>query len=142
MFVNMLAQLIKALPVTPVMGDGQYLLQPVHVSDVAQSFVAALNKPETRGKTYACCGPETFSYNQILDLIGKALGLSRVRKIHQPLCLMKPLVGLLQAIPLFPMTSDQLQMLLEGNVCKDNHWVDDFALELTEFAAGIQAYLK
>jgi hypothetical protein len=33
-------------------------------------------------------------------------------------------------------------MLLEGNVCKDNHWVDDFALELTEFAAGIQAYLK
>lgn len=142
MFVNMLARLVKMLPLVPVMGDGQYQLQPVHVDDVAKSFVAALDTPETLHKTYSSCGPRAYSYSEILDLIGKALGLTRVRKIHQPLGLMKPMVSILQALPFFPMTSDQLQMLLEGNVCPDNSWSKAFDLKLRDFAEGITEYVK
>lgn len=142
MFVNMLARMIKILPIMPVMGDGQYQLQPVHVTDVAKSFVAALTKTESIGQTYPCCGQQTFSYNEILDLIGKALGLSRVRKVHQPLWLMKPIVGLLQSFPLFPLTSDQLQMLLDGNICQDTSWASTFGLELIDFNSAIEAYVK
>ena len=142
-FVNMLAQLIKNLPLVPVMGDGQYQLQPVSVVDVATGFVTALGQPETFGKTYQCCGPQTFSYDQVLDLIAQALGqVAGTRKIHQPLWLMKPIVALLQAIPRFPITSDQLQMLLEGNICTDKSWQNDFSLELHEFSSSIKAYLK
>ncbi len=142
-FINMLAKLIKTLPIVPVMGDGKYRLQPVSVSDIAQSFVAALDKPETVGHTYQCCGPEIFNYDELLDLIAKVLGrTSGARKIHQPLCLMKPVVSVLQKIPLFPMTSDQLIMLLEGNVCENTRWRDDFNLELTDLKSGISRYLK
>ncbi len=142
-FVNMLVKLVRNLPLVPVMGDGHYRLQPVSVFDIAKSFVAALDNPETLGKTYSCCGPQSFSYNQILDLIAQAIGqVAGVRKIHQPLWLMKPLVSLLQNIPLFPITSDQLQMLLEGNVCADERWQNDFRLELHEFSSSIQTYLK
>ncbi len=141
-FVNILAQLIKALPLVPVMGDGQYQLQPVSVINIAQGFVTALDKPETAGKTYQCCGSQAFSYDQLLDLIAQALGqVAGTRKFHQPLWLMKPVVALLQAIPLFPMTSDQLQMLLEGNSCNDDSWRNDFALELHEFSSSIKTYL-
>lgn len=142
-FVNMLAQLIKKLPLVPVMGDGQYQLQPVSVVDIAKSFAAALNKPETIGKTYPCCGPQPFSYDQVLDLIAQALGKgARVRKIHQPLWLMRPVIAALQRIPQFPITSEQLQMLLEGNVCTDKSWQNDFSLELHEFSSSIKTYLK
>ncbi len=142
-FVNMLAQLIKTLPIVPVMGDGQYHLQPVSVIDIAQGFVAALDNPEAVRKTYQCCGPQAFSYDQILDLIAQTLGqIAGTRKIHQPLWLMKPVVALLQTIPLFPMTSDQLQMLLEGNICSDDSWKDDFSLQLHEFSSSIRTYLK
>jgi NADH dehydrogenase len=142
-FVNMLAQLIRKLPLVPVMGDGQYQLQPVSVFDIAKSFAAALNKPETIGKTYSCCGPQLFSYNQVLDLIAQALGKGTgARKIHQPLWLMKPLVAALQSIPQFPITSDQLQILLEGNICTDKSWQNDFSLELHEFSSSIKTYLK
>ena len=142
-FVNMLAQLIKILPIVPVMGDGQYQLQPVSVKDIANSFVTALDKPEAVGKTYQCCGPQAFSYDQILDLIAQTLGqVAGTRKIHQPLWLMKPIVAVLQAIPLFPMSSDQLQMLLEGNICKDDSWQNDFSLELHDFSSNIKTYLK
>ena len=142
-FVNMLARLIKLLPVVPVMGDGTYRLQPVCVNDVSVAFVDALIRPETVGKTYHCCGPEILSYDQLLDLIAEALGqVSGVRKFHQPLCLMKPLVGILESIPVFPLTSDQLTMLLEENTCNNNSWSDDFGLALTDLRTGIAAYLK
>ncbi len=142
-FVNMLAQLIKTLPIVPVMGDGQYQLQPVHVTDIADGFVAALDKSDTISKTYHCCGLEPFSYDQLLDLIAQALGqVAGARKIHQPLWLMKPVVAVMQTIPLFPMTSGQLQMLLEGNVCEDHSWIDDLALNLHKFSSSIKLYLQ
>lgn len=142
LFVNMLAGLIKTLPVVPVMGDGHYRLQPVHVSDVAQSFVQALQRNETIHQTYHCCGPEQFSYDQILDLIGQALGRSRsVVKLHLSLGLMKPLIAVLQHLPPFPMTRDQLTMLLEENICNSTKWQDIFNLQLTDFKSGIRQHL-
>ncbi len=142
MFVNLLARLIKTLPLVPVMGDGRYRLQPVHVADVAAGFVAALDAAGSANKTYSCCGPEIFTYDALLEVIGEVLGRSHVRKIHQPLSIMKPVVKIMQNLPLFPMTSDQLQMLLEGNVCTDATWKEEFNLELSPFRTGIEAYLK
>ncbi|HMB15458.1 MAG TPA: complex I NDUFA9 subunit family protein [Pelovirga sp.] len=142
LFVNMLAGLIKTLPVVPVMGDGRYRLQPVHVIDVAHSFVLALERKDTIHQTYHCCGPEQLSYDQVLDHIGHALGRSRpVVKLHQPLGLMKPMVSVLQHFPLFPMTSDQLIMLLEENICRCSSWQETFSLELVNFDNGIRQYL-
>ncbi|SEA38438.1 NADH dehydrogenase [Desulfuromusa kysingii] len=142
-FINLLARLIKALPVVPVMGNGDYQLQPVHVADVAAGFVRALETSGAVGKTYHCCGPEVLSYNQLLDVIARCLGQrGGARKLHQPLWLMQPVVAAMQSIPQFPMTSDQLQMLLEGNVCPDCCWKDDLTLELQNLTSGIQAYLQ
>ncbi len=143
LFVNMLAGLIKNLPLVPVMGDGRYRLQPVSVSDVACGFVRALAKTESITQTYHCGGPESYSYNEILDLIGRALGHhTPVRKIHQPLWLMKPMVAALQSLPQFPLTGEQLEMLLEGNCCDPGAWQTCFELELTPFPQGIAAYLS
>ena len=142
-FINMLAQLVKVLPVVPVMGDGKYQLQPVNVIDIAKGFVTALEKDGTVEKTYQCCGPRACSYDQLLDIIAQALGqVAGARKIHQPLWLMKPIVAALQSIPLFPMTSDQLQMLLEGNLCTDTCWQDEFSLELHNLSSSIKTYLQ
>ena len=142
MFVNMLARLIKTLPIVPVMGDGNYRLQPVSVDDVARSFVLSLEMPDTVQQIYHCCGPDQLTYNQVLDQIGSALGRTRpVLKLHQPLCLMKPVISVFQHLPVFPITSNQLTMLLEENICESTDWQTTFKLQLTDFAAGIRQYL-
>jgi uncharacterized protein YbjT (DUF2867 family) len=142
LFVNMLAGLIKTLPVIPVMGDGRYRLQPVYVVDVARSFVQALERSDTFQQTYHCCGPTQLSYDEVLDLIGYALKRSRpVIKLHHPLCLMKPVVAIFQYLPVFPMTSDQLTMLLEENICNSTSWQEAFNLVLTDFDEGIRQYV-
>lgn len=142
-FINMLAKLIKLLPVVPVFGDGQYSLQPVHVSDVASSFVSALSQPETIGQTYCCCGPQVYTFDQLLDNIARALGqVSGVRKFHQPLFLMEPFVSVMQNLPFFPITSDQLKMLTEGNICSDSRWQNTFDLDLHDLDSEIRTYLR
>lgn len=140
-FINMLAGFIRRLPAVPVMGDGKYQMQPVSVEQVATGFVAALSEPATIGKTYHCGGADCVSYNALLDAVGDALGKSRVCKVKQPLFLMRPMVSLLESFSFFPMTSDQLQMLTEGNCCDARDWWRDLDLSPEPLETGLD-YLK
>ncbi len=141
-FINLLARMIKKLPLVPVLGDGRYRMQPVSVKNVAQGFVNALETPATIGKVYHCCGPETYNYNELLDIIAHTLGRkTTVCKLHQPLFLVKPAVAVLQSLPFFPLTADQLQMLLEGNTCDNDSWAKELQLTLLPLAAELKTYL-
>lgn len=139
-FINQLASLVRLLPAVPVIGNGRYRLQPIHVDDVARCFAMALENPETVGQTYALCGPDRVSYNELLDLVGAALGKKGVRKIHAPLGLMQFFVPLLQNIPSFPLTVDQLTMLLEESIC-DGIWQHSFPFTPTPLKEGMCSYL-
>jgi len=141
-FVTMLADLIRKLPVVPVIGDGNYRMSPVLVDDVVRSFVSALQRPETVGETYHCGGPQALSYNEVLDLIGRAMGRERVPKLHHPLLLMKPVVSMLESIPQFPLTRTQLTMLLEGNEVDPAPWAAAFDLDPQPFLPAIENYLS
>ncbi|MBJ6725443.1 complex I NDUFA9 subunit family protein [Geomesophilobacter sediminis] len=139
-FVNQLAGIIRTAPVMPIIGDGEYPMQPISGDDVARCFAEALEKPETVGQTYELCGPDRMSYNELVDTIGRAMGKT-VLKVKSPLFLMKLVVPLLERVPFFPITSDQLGMLIKGSVC-DCSWQKTFTFEPQHFAEGIGKYLK
>jgi uncharacterized protein YbjT (DUF2867 family) len=140
-FVNMLAGNLRLAPVMPTMGDGNYRLQPIHGADVARCFADALEKPETAGKIYELCGEDRLTYRDLLDAIAEALGRRHPWKPALPLSLMKPVIKALQGISLFPITMDQLQMLLEENIC-DGCWRETFGFDPIRFRAGIREYLS
>ncbi len=136
-FVTMLSELIRRLPVVPVIGDGQYRMQPVAVAQVAASFVKALEVPETIGTIYHQGGGESYSYDEILDLTAQAMGKEKAAKIHQPLFMIKPMVKMMQGFEQFPITDDQLKMLIEGNVCDTEEWERAFGIVPASYAEGI-----
>jgi uncharacterized protein YbjT (DUF2867 family) len=136
-FVHMLSEVIRRLPVVPVIGDGQYRMQPVALKEVASSFVKALEMPETIGKIYHQGGGESYTYDEILDLTSQAMGKGLATKIHQPLFMIKPVIKVMQSSKHFPITSDQLTMLVEGNVCDPTEWQEAFGLKATSYAEGI-----
>jgi len=140
-FINKLAGLIRGLPAVPVIGDGEYPLQPISANDVARCFADALEKPESIGKTYELCGPDRMSYNELLDTVARVIGKKSALKVKNPLALMRLVVPVLQRLPFFPVTSDQIEMLVEGNVC-DGSWRADFGFEPERFEEGIRSYLK
>jgi uncharacterized protein YbjT (DUF2867 family) len=140
-FINMLAAQLRLALVMPVIGSGSYRLQPIHADDVASCFALALKIPATIGQTYELCGNDRLSYEELLDMIAATLGRSRPFKPHLPLGLMKLAIPVMQKIPQFPITMDQLQMLLEESVC-DGDWQKVFGFEPRGLQDGIAEYLR
>jgi len=139
-FINMLAGQLRLAPVMPVIGSGTYRLQPIHAGDVARCFTLALELPETVGQCYELCGNNRLTYVELLDAIASAMGRPAPFKPHVPLGLMRMIIPALQRVPQFPITMDQLQMLIEENIC-DGCWKKTFRFEPQDFQKGIQAYL-
>jgi NADH dehydrogenase len=74
------------LPVLPVSGDGLAQFQPIWAQDAAHCVVAALAaEPRPR---YELVGPETMSYDQMSDLVGRIAGRPRPL-VHVPLPLVR-----------------------------------------------------
>ena len=93
---------------------GALLMSPVHIEDVADAFVAALDDPETHGKTIVLGGPEALSWTDMLGRVAAAVG-RRKAILPVPIGLMRLGAAALDWLPFFPVTRDQLTMLEEGN---------------------------
>src|SRR5437879_5289653 len=83
------------------MAGGLQRLQPVAREHVAAGFARAVALDATVKQTYEVVGPDAVTMLRLLDLIGEALGRRRVRKVHVPLGLVRPLTRLLHHLPGF-----------------------------------------
>ncbi len=89
-------------------------MSPVHVNDVADAFVAALNDPNAIGSTYELAGPEILSWKEMIGRIAAAAGKKKMF-LPMPLWVMRIGATLFDWLPFYPVTRDQLTMLEEGN---------------------------
>jgi len=140
-FVNLFAGMIRRLPVVPVIGSGQQRLQPVTVAHVAEGFARAVELSAAIKQTYEVAGPDAVSMVRLLDLIGAALGRTRVRKMHVPIGVVRPATRLLHRLPGFPLTPDQLLMLEADNVGDPQPFYSTFDLAPVPLATGLRAML-
>lgn len=140
-FINLLAAQLRHAPVMPIIGNGLYRLQPIHADDVARCFALSLELPEAIGQCFELCGNTALRYVDLLDTIASVMGKSPPIKPRAPLGLMKLVIPVMQHIPQFPITSDQLQMLLEESIC-NGHWKKFFKFEPRDFTEGIREYLS
>lgn len=114
-FFPELRRLLK-WPVVPIIGSGMGLLQPIWIEDVVSCFVGALGDPATIGRTYELGGPETLGFEQLVEMVAEAERVERL-KLHLPVAPARMAAALGRLLPNFPLTADQLKMLLEDNVC-------------------------
>ena len=79
--INNMAWVIRHWPVFAVPGSGEYLLQPVFAEDVAEIATSAGAHDES--EILDAAGPDTSTFNELVELIAQALG-RRVRLLHLP----------------------------------------------------------
>lgn len=94
-FINNVAWILRHFPVFAIPGDGQYLIQPVHVDDLARICVEAA-EPD-HNLVVDAAGPELFTYKEFVRAIGTGIGRPR-RLFHAPVTAalwMAGLIGLL-----------------------------------------------
>lgn len=87
--INNIAWMLRRFPVFGVFGDGRYRLQPLFVDDLAALAVASAASDEN--VTVDAIGPETFTYRDLVQLVGRAIGHER------PIVGVSPAVGLVLA---------------------------------------------
>ena len=115
-FINTLSGVVKSFPVVPVAGDGRVRFQPISVEEVGGIVSAVAGNPRFTGRIIEVGGPDHLSYNEILDIISRTLGVRRV-KIHLPTGLMRNMTRLMEKmLPNPPATTSQLEMLSLDNV--------------------------
>lgn len=120
---------------------GEFRMSPVYVKDVASVFVQALAMPNTAGRIFPLCGPASLSWKEILKTIAAAVGTTKYA-LPAPVLLLKGLASALDRFAFFPITRDQLTMLMEGNTCDGHNAFQDFDLEPTPFDVTRLSYLQ
>lgn len=79
--INNIAYFLRRFPIFAVPGDGKYQIQPIYVEDMAS---LAVSLGENRSDTILdAVGPEIYNFNQLLDLLAKAVD-SRGVIVHLP----------------------------------------------------------
>jgi NADH dehydrogenase len=120
---------------------GAFQLAPVFIDDVAKAFVLALTESRTESQTYSLCGPQRLSWKEILTTIAAASGKTKLM-LPAPAFAIKATAGLFDRYPWFPISRDQIQMLMEGNVCSENDSFARLGLVPTAFAIDRLGYLS
>jgi len=139
-FVNLFANMLRTQQFVPVVGNGRYQMQPVSVENVSMGFVKAIEQKDAIGKTFEVGGPERIEFNRIIDIIGEVI-CAPPHKIHIPVFIMSTMAEMLDWLPSFPVTKDQITMLLEGNVCDEKPFFKHFDIKPITFKEGISKYL-
>lgn len=85
--INNIAWALRTLPVFGVFGSGQYRLQPIYVDDLAALAVA--QGAQRDNVTVDAIGPEAFTYRELVNVVGEAIGKRR------PVISVPPAVGYL-----------------------------------------------
>lgn len=95
-FLSLMGRL-AVLPVMPVMGVGRAAFQPIWVEDVADCVIASLRRSSAGSERYELAGPQTLTYEEIVELLLTSLGRPR-RSVHVPTSLVLRSLKLLERV--------------------------------------------
>ncbi len=117
-FINRLAGLVRAFPITPIAGSGRAVFQPIAVDEVARCIAATAGREDLMGRVIEIGGPQQLSYNKMVDIVVQTYETWRLR-LHIPLPAMRLAVKLMEALMSSPpATTEQLRMLALHNVAE------------------------
>ena len=109
---NNIAWILRRMPLFVVPGDGRYLVQPIHVDDLARICLRAAHGRS--GVIMDAAGPDTMSFEELVRAIRDALG-RRTPILHAPPAAMAALARALGFVVRdVVLTSDEIRGLTSG----------------------------
>ena len=140
-FTLRIADAIRFSPVLPVIGSGRSKVQPIFIDDVTACITKCVAGDSYLDRIIEIGGPEQLTYEEVTKAIAGALGVKRPT-VHMPMLFMKTIAKVAETVlPKPPVTTDQLVMLQEDNVCDPESVRKVFGFEPMEFREGLSGFL-
>lgn len=131
----------KVLPFVPVFGNGQQLMQPVFVEDVAKAVVLCLQTPASINQTFEIGGPAVMTMDEVIKTALEVAGKRRFI-LHQPVVLGKLLGRLASLLPNPPLSADAVDFITHSAVADNGPLLAALDLRLTPLREGLASYLR
>jgi uncharacterized protein YbjT (DUF2867 family) len=106
---------LASLPLIPVPGRGEQLVQPIHIDDVIAALIALLDDRRSARTVIPFVGPAPITFRAMLSAIRSGLKLARPRFIPVPLWIMRIGAKLGRFMRNSLLDEDTLAMLTRGN---------------------------
>jgi uncharacterized protein YbjT (DUF2867 family) len=139
-FINMFAGMLRRFPVMPVIGKGEYRLQPVYIDDLCKLVIQTVGDDFTFGESFEIGGPEVLTYVEIIDTVATIIG-KKALKIRQPAFFMRFLATLFDRFSWFPLTRDQITMLYDESYTDDRRLFDRYGITPRRLEDTLAEYL-
>jgi len=118
---------------------GLFSMSPIHAKNVSEFFVKSLDMKSSIGKIYKIGGLEKLTWKEIIHKISLASN-KLTWKVPAPAILIKLMAKFFDRFEWFPVTTDQLTMLMEGNIVEEEYF-SNFDIDPIEFSVKNLDYL-
>lgn len=128
-FINLMLKFI--FPCFPyiIPGNGENLFQPIALSDLSKAIVSSITMDNTKKVIYDAVGAQILSFNDIVKLLYKAKEIKLFLPLIIPTYILLPVVKLIERLPFFPITTEQLKMLQYDNISDNKEFIAAFDIK-------------
>lgn len=138
--LNRFIQLVRLLPVVPVIGDGRARVQPALVDDVARVVALAVDEPRATGQVFELGGPEQLTMDEIIRTAQRILR-RRQPLLHAPVGLVKLQARLLALLPDPPLSPAAIDFILMEETVDPGPAEALFGVRFRPLEEGLRTYL-
>ncbi|WP_198263881.1 complex I NDUFA9 subunit family protein [sulfur-oxidizing endosymbiont of Gigantopelta aegis] len=142
-FFNRFAQLLNMMPIVFPLTCASARFAPVYVGDVVDAFINSIDKPETYGKNYALCGPQTYSLQELVQYTAQQIN-SKCLIVPLNRFISKPLAFMMGLFPGAPITLDNFNSMSVHSTCSNesqNEFTQILNVQLHSIDSVVPAYL-
>ena len=108
--------LLASLPILPMPGRGDQLVQPIHADDLIEAIVTICTQPIAIRAVVPLVGPRAMTFKELLTTLRASLGLKAAPTPQVPMSLMRLAAWAGAIAPRALLDKDTLAMLMAGNV--------------------------
>jgi len=120
---------------------GRFRFSPVHVCDLAEAVVRAVESPEVSRRILHIGGPAEVDWKTLLETIAAVTGRRKLM-LPVPGPAVIAAASLLERFSFFPASRDELVMLLDGNTCDGGEAAAALGIDFRGFAPEHLSYLR
>lgn len=129
---------LAALPVTPLIGDGQQPVQPIHIDDLVNAVLTALTNQAPSRQRIDCVGPKALCFKDWLKGWRQWLGKATAPSVRVPFTLAQSGARMCAPFSRLPVDAESLQMLQRGNAAPVEPFVQAFGFTPQSFEHSIE----
>jgi uncharacterized protein YbjT (DUF2867 family) len=140
-FITMLTKIVCWALIIPIV-DGESKVQPIYVENTVDCIIKSLTDPKTTNRIFEIAGPDQITYKELFLALMEILEIDNPT-FQIPITFMWPVAFILEGLTEKPpITTQQLTMLREDNICDIREMQEVFNLKLVPLKEALQTFLQ